>query len=170
MTFKAFYFAALLLLPVRLCAQSATPSKNSPAQALHGHHHDHSHNEAGLSVAPAYSLEDKNWGVGIHLHYIRKIAHSRFGTGIGYERLFGAHGHHTVGLLASYQPTNRLSLVVSPGLGFETEQPGHTHFALHFEAAYELEVRQVGLGPVLEIGYDPEGIHISLGIHLGLGF
>lgn len=43
----------------------------------------------------------------------------------------------------------------------KTAHPAEVHLAFHFEAAYEFEVRNVGLGPVLELGYDLKGVHLT---------
>ncbi|MEO5907479.1 MAG: hypothetical protein ABIQ11_12180 [Saprospiraceae bacterium] len=48
--------------------------------------------------------------------------------------------------------------------------PGEVAFALHAETAYEFELSNFHLGPVLESAYDPEDFHISLGLHTGIGF
>lgn len=71
-------------------------------------------------------------------------------------------------LLALIAPLS-LSFSISPGITFEDEDP-QANFAFHFETSYEFEVRGLHMGPVLEFAFDPEDIHISLGLHIGFGF
>ena len=133
-----------------------------------GHHHHH--NEIGIAMAPVYFVKEKAFSYGLHLHYLHNLGESKFGLGAGYERLFDEHGHNTLGLIAGYRPLDRLSFMLSPGVTFEDEEPGELNFALHLESAYEFQVNHIHLGPVLELAYDPEDFHISLGIHIGYGF
>ena len=139
----------------------------------HDHSHDHAHahkNEIGVANAPVFFVKEKIFSYGLHVHYVRTIRASKFGVGGGYERIFDAHGHNTFGVLGSYRPVERLSLILSPGITFEDEHPDELNFAFHAEMAYEFLLGDFHLGPVLEFAYDPEDIHISLGIHFGIGF
>lgn len=45
-------------------------------------------------------------------------------------------------------------------------------FAVHVETPYELELDlgDAHRGPVAEFAYDTEDCHVSLGLHVGLGF
>ena len=159
----------LLCFTSQLDAQDISADTTDPIDH-HRHHHDHHANEIGIAIAPVYFTEEETISVGLHLHYLRNITHSRFGFGIGYERIFDDHGHHTFGLVGLYRPVEKLSLLLSPGATFEDVNPGELHFALHFEVAYEFEIKNIHLGPVIEFAYDPEEFHISLGIHVGYGF
>jgi hypothetical protein len=133
-------------------------------------HHDHHKNELGVANAPVYFVKEKVLTYGLHLHYVRTILNSKFGIGLGYERIFDAHKHNTVGLLATYRPIDKLNVNISPGITFEGIEAVQINFALHIEAAYEFEIHDFHLGPVLEFAYDPEDYHISLGLHIGYGF
>lgn len=62
-----------------------------------------------------------------------------------------------------------MSLNASPGITFDGGE-SEINFAMHLETSYEFEFDNFHLGPVLEFAYDPEDIHISLGLHLGIGF
>lgn len=139
----------------------------------HGHedadHHSHHKNEIGIANAPVYFVKEKILSYGLHAHYIRTIANSKFGIGAGYERIFDEHKHNTIGLVFSYRPAKHFSFYVSPGLAFEDESD-HTNFAFHLESSYEFEVNDFHIGPVLEFAYDVEDYHISLGLHIGYGF
>ncbi len=97
------------------------------------------------------------------------IGESKFGLGLGYERIFDEHKHNTAGIVGTYRPINRLSFNVSPGLTFEDGEPGG-RFALHLESSYEYEIGNFHIGPAAEVAYDPEDYHFSLGLHVGYGF
>lgn len=104
----------------------------------------------------------------MHLHYVRNIAETRFGLGLGYERIFDIHGHNMFGVETIFRPTEALSLNLSPGLTFEDEDPNPS-FALHLETAYEFELKKLHIGPSLELARDPDdspsGIWILISDH-----
>ena len=132
-------------------------------------HHEHHNNEIGVAIAPVYFVKEKEFSYGLHMHYVHTIRNSKFGIGLGYEKIFDEHEHNTFGIVAVYRPINELSFNISPGLTFEKNKK-NANFALHIETSYEFEVHNFHIGPVLEFAYDPEDIHISLGIHIGFGF
>ena len=103
------------------------------------------------------------------MHYIYNVPHTRFGLGIGYERIFDEHRHNTIGLVGSYRPVEELCFSFSPGITFD-KNSSNPKFAMHLETSYEFEMGDFHLGPVFEIAYDPEDVHISLGLHFGYGF
>lgn len=158
-------FAFLLCITPTLNAQS---DHETHPDEVHGH--DKHKNEIGLAIAPVYFLAEETLSPGLHMHYIRKISDSEFGIGVGYERIFDDHGHNTVGLLLSYRPADRLALTLSPGITIEDEDPGHASFALHIESTYEFALGDFHVGPLVELAYDPEDIHLSIGLHIGIGF
>lgn len=133
-------------------------------------HHEHHRNEIGVANSPVYFINEKELAYGLHLHYIRSIANSQFGIGLGYERVFDAHGHNTFGVVASYRPMERLSFNLSPGVTVEGSAFSAPQFAIHAETSYEFELEDFHIGPVFEVAYDPEDYHISLGLHVGFGF
>lgn len=134
------------------------------------HLHDQHKNEIGIANAPVYFVNEQEFAYGMHVHYIRHIEDSKFGIGLGYERIFDVHKHNTIGIVASYNPLGAWIVNLSPGLTFEDEEVSELNFALHLESSYEFELGNFHVGPVLELAYDPEDYHISLGIHLGYGF
>lgn len=132
-------------------------------------HHNHPKNEIGIANSPVYFVKEKELSYGLHLHYVRTLGDSKFGIGVGYERIFDEHEHTTIGIVTSYRPIHGLSLNLSPGVTFEGNAE-EVNFALHIETAYEWELGFFHLGPVFEFAYDPEDYHLSLGLHLGYGF
>ncbi|MDH3649916.1 MAG: hypothetical protein OEQ53_09540 [Saprospiraceae bacterium] len=133
-------------------------------------HHEHHRNELGLANAPVYFTNEKEFAFGLHVHYIHNIKGTKFGVGLGYERIFDEHKHNTIGIVGSYRPIEKLGINLSPGLTFEDSEGSTVNFALHIEASYEVEWHDFHIGPVLELAYDPEDYHISLGLHIGYGF
>lgn len=160
MMIKSIFFLLFLAISVTVTAQE------------HGHEeheHDHHRHEIGIGNSPVYFVNEKTLAYGLHLHFIYNIPDSKFGMGLGYERIFDEHRHNTMGVVANYRPVENLSLSLSPGLAFEGGS-SESKFALHFETAYEFELRNFHLGPVAEVAYDQEDVHISLGVHVGIGF
>ena len=135
-----------------------------------GMHESHHKNEIGVANAPVYFVKEKIFSYGLHFHYVRTLGDSKFGLGLGFEQIFDEHKHKTFGPVFSYRPYEEWSLNVSPGLTFEESQSSEMNFAIHIETSYEFEVKNFHFGPVLEFAYDPEDIHISLGLHIGYGF
>ena len=135
-------------------------------------HHKHHHHKYDLGVGNSlvYFPNEKETAYGLHLHLVRNIAHSKFGFGIAYERIFDQHKHNTIGLLASYNPVGGLHIDLSPGVTFEDHEPSELRFAFHAETAYNFDLGNFHLGPMLGFAFDPEDYHIGLGLHVGYGF
>ncbi len=133
-------------------------------------HHDHHRNEIGIANAPVYFVNEKEFAYGLHIHYVYNIINTKFGVGLGYERIFDEHKHNTIGIVGSYRPIDGLGINLSPGITFEDNESSNINFALHVETSYEFEINNFHIGPVLEFAYDPEDYHISLGLHIGYGF
>lgn len=136
----------------------------------HENHHDHHRHEIGLANSLVFIGRESEWALGIHAHYLYHIPHTRFGAGLAYERIFDGHGHNMMGIAASYRPLDRITINVTPGIAFSGKEHPGTGFALHFEITYEFQVDDFHLGPSVEYAYEPDGYHISTGIHLGIGF
>ena len=134
------------------------------------HPHSHHKNEIGIANALVYFVKEKETAYGLHFHYVRNIMASKFGIGLGYERIFDEHKHNTIGIVGSYRPIDKLGINLSPGITFEDNESSSLNFALHVEASYEFELNNFHIGPVFEFAYDPEDYHISLGLHIGFGF
>lgn len=135
-----------------------------------GHMHHHLHrNELGIAIAPVYFLEEEEFSIAVHLHYLYNFHHSRFSAGAGYERIFDEHEHQFAGIIIGYKVFPKFNFSISPGLLFEKDHPD-PEFALHSELSYEFEIGNFHLGPALDFAVHPEDVHISLGLHLGYGF
>lgn len=132
--------------------------------------HMHKNNEVGIANSLVYFINGKEVAYGLHLHYIHYISHTKFGYGLGYERIFDEHGHNVFGVIGTYSPVNSLLLSISPGITFEDGNSSEPGFALHFETTYEFEIGNFHIGPLVGIAYDPEDYHLGVGLHFGYGF
>jgi hypothetical protein len=117
-----------------------------------------------------YSLTEKELSYGLHVHYLYNLPDTKFGIGAGYERIFDEHGHNTFGIVCAYRPVEHLNINVSPGLTVEDIETESANFSFHLEALYEYEINALHIGPVLEFAFAREDYHISLGLHIGIGF
>ncbi len=143
------------------------------AQEEHGNTHDHLHNhkyEIGLANSLVYFVNEQEFSYGLHLHLVRSISHTKFGIGLAYERIFDDHKHNTIGVVGTFTPVDRLHIALSPGVSFEAGDFSESRFSLHLETSYDFQVGPVHIGPLLEFAYDVEDVHISLGLHIGMGF
>lgn len=143
-------------------------SANSLFSEEHSHH-CHTH-EIGIGAVPTYLINEKEIAFGLHLHYLYNFEHTDFGIGLGFERIFDEHGHNTIGLALNYKPIDNLGITVTPGITFGDDGFDHSEFALHFESIYEFKIGDIHIGPLIEYAIDAHDQHISLGIHLGIGF
>lgn len=158
-----------ILLFISISFPANSFAQTPPKVKEHEHTHEHHRNEIGIANSPVYFLKEKSFSYGLHIHYVYNIQRSKFGVGLGYERIFDEHQHNTIGIVGTYRPTERLCLNVSPGLTFEANSTSPL-FALHLESSYEFEIGNFHIGPAFEFAYDPEDYHLSLGLHIGYGF
>lgn len=137
---------------------------------LDGHFHDHHSNEIAFAATSVYILGEKAFAPGIHAHYVYNIPHSKFGFGLGYERIFDDHNHNLLGVIGSYRPVSQWSINLSPGVLYKKFRASDLEPALHLETAYEFELKNFHIGPVAGIAISPDDYHIGVGIHIGIGF
>lgn len=169
-------YLVAMLLP---CWEARAAEEHGP----HGHgkqersaesaqHHAHSHRfELGLSAGVVYLPQEQEVTAGLHLHAVFNILASRFGVGLGYERLLDDHGHNAIGVILQLRIIDEWSVAVSPGVAFADAAPADVTFAAHVETAYEFPLGEnVHLGPVLEVAFDTHEVHLTGGAHLGVGF
>ncbi len=163
MKFINILFAILICNSLCLIAKTNTNGNTKKAETT-----THA-NEIGIANNPTYFLKEKEVTYGLHIHYLRSIAKTKFAYGVGLENIFDEHKHFTISAVGSYRPVDKLCLIVSPGVTFEKEAKGGM-FSFHSEASYEWELKYFHIGPAAEVAYDPEDYHISLGIHVGFDF
>ena len=149
-----------------LLAFTQTLSAQGPDNSDHSDNHK---NEIGIANSPVYVLKEKEFAYGLHAHYIRGLKETKFGIGVGYERIFDEHKHNTIGVILSYAPLEHLDLSLSPGITFN-DNASELNFGVHLETLYEFEIGFFHIGPVAEFAYSVEDYHVSLGIHIGFGF
>ena len=162
---KTIFSLILLAFIIVTYAQESHSINNE-----HNHEHEHPKNELGISLSPVYFIKGKELNAATHLHYVYSFTDTKFGVGLGYERIFDEHKHNFVGLELNYRPIHNLTLNLSPGVAFEGDHFDEKEFAMHFESVYEFEFESFHIGPLFELAYHPEDFHISLGIHVGWGF
>ena len=151
-------------------AQSADYSHDHDHKSQDGSdHNDHHLSEIGFGNSLVYFAKEKEYAYGFHIHYVKGIPNSRFGVGIGYERIFDEHGHNTFSPELVYRPIDQLSFSLAPGVTLEDEHPD-AKFAMHVETSYEFELKHFHIGPTIGFAVDPEDHHFSLGLHIGYGF
>lgn len=153
----------LFLLPFVINAQEVDVEEEDS-------HHEHHRNEIGIGNAPVYFVKEKVLSYGLHLHYMYNLPHTKFGLGVGYEKIFDEHKHNTVALIFNYRPVDKLNFSISPGLASENNEFDKSILAIHFETSYEFEIHDFHVGPVFEFAASKEDLHISLGLHFGIGF
>ena len=96
---KTLYFLILFAFTQTLAAQSPDSHVNS----------DNHKNEIGIANSPIYIIKEKEFAYGLHAHYIRGLKETKFGIGVGYERIFDEHKHNSIGVILSYAPIEHLA-------------------------------------------------------------
>lgn len=140
---------------------------------MHENENEHEHNhsqEIGASVGPVYFINDNEFGLSTHIHYVYNLPETKFGLGVGYEHIFSKIKHNFVGAEINYRPISPLTLNLSPGVVFEGDKNVNKDFALHFEISYEFELGAFHIGPVVEAAWHAKEYHVSCGAHFGVGF
>jgi len=156
---KTLYYIILFSFTQTLAAQD-------PDSSIHSDTHK---NEIGIANSPVYLLKENEFAYSLHAHYIRGLKETRFGIGVGYERIFDEHNHNTIGVILSYAPLEHLALSLSPGITF-ADIDANINLGIHLEALYEFEIGIFHIGPVAEFAYAVKDYHVSLGLHFGFGF
>ena len=158
-----------LILNYSLFAQDHEHQHNDNHEYDHEKEHRHNH-EIGVSVGPVYFFNEEELSFATHLHYTYSFPESNFGLGVGYERIFDEHKHNFIGIELSYRIVHPLMISISPGVVFEGAESGEAGFGVHTEVVYEFELGAFHVGPMAELAWHPEDWHLSLGVHIGLGF
>lgn len=133
------------------------------------HTHDHRF-ELGLSPSLVFLPSEKELAAGLHAHAVVNLLPIHLGLGLGYERIFDEHAHNTVGAVIQYHLMDEWMVFLSPGVSFPDDSPGDLKFAMHLETAYEFALTEwLHLGPSFAFAFDPDEVHLSIGLHLGIG-
>ncbi len=143
------------------------------------HDHDHPRNEIGLSYGASYSINHKEWGSGIHIHYFRTLSdHSKWSLGGGVEQVWSDGSHYNISAGFKYQIIDRMTIGLLPGLTFLKHDDEHeessgykSQFAMHTELVYELfHFGKFHLGPAIDYAWTKNDQHFMLGVHFAYGF
>jgi hypothetical protein len=162
MSLKLLLTFLTTIIPIKIFAQKS----DSFANTDNPKHHKH---EIAIAISPPYFIKEKMVSLSLHAHYVYNIPKTKLGIGSSYERILLNPKHHTFGLVTSIRPTESLKFSISPGITFE-DNNSTPFFSLHTETSYEFEIGLYHIGPAFEFAYDPNDYHLSLGLHLGLGF
>ncbi|MCH8905259.1 MAG: hypothetical protein IIA45_15280 [Bacteroidetes bacterium] len=158
-----FTFFVIILVSVYVQAQDAHDEE--------GDHHHHK-NELSIAAGIVPLVAEDKLTVGFHLHYIRGIGEAhRIGIGVGLETILDEHKHYTISAVLHYRLYKGLIVSAAPGLLILKQNSTNEYqFAQHIELAYEFEVGEFHIGPVVELGLEKAGVHYMGGIHLGIDF
>jgi len=158
--------ASLIMLDLR--AQNDTVSDHVHIEGA-GHHHK---NELSVAagMVPLIAEDQLTWG--IHLHYIRGIGDkNKVGLGFGLETIFDEHKHYTLSGVLHYRIYKGLIFSLAPGLLILKQDDAFVfQYAQHIELAYEFELGEFHIGPVVEVGLETAGVHYMAGLHFGIDF
>ena len=146
------------------------------SQIDHQHNHEHN-NEIGIALGIVPNHEEEESNLGLHLHYIKGLGlHNKFGVGLSFESILDEHQHNSISLISLYHFDNGFTFAYAPGILISEHDDSEDHessefkFTQHFEFYYEFELDKFHIGPQIDIGFEEEGIHYMLGIHLGIDF
>ncbi len=136
------------------------------------HHHQHHKNEISIAIGVVPLVAEDELAMGFHLHYIRGIGESnRWGLGIGLETIVDEHKHYTISGVIHCRVYKGLIVSTAPGLLILKGNSGYVYqYTQHLEMAYEFELGEFHLGPVIEIGFEMAGVHYMGGVHVGIDF
>src|SRR6056300_734576 len=165
------FYQIIYLLTAFLYGSTAFGQIHDHDHGDHEHHHPHHEHslELGAALNPVWMIAEQELTSGLHLHLVKTIGMTKWGIGVGYERIFDDHQHSTAGIVGSYRFTPEWVVNLSPGLTWEGAHTDALLPAVHFESAYEFLVGELHIGPAIEYAWDPADSHFSIGLHLGLG-
>lgn len=157
---KLFSILLLVFLPIISLAQKM--DEEDP------HHHDHDHRfHIGGAISGIWLVNEKEPGLGIHLHYTYRIPKTRLDLGLAAEGIVAEHDHMTIGITGIYNLVGGLNINLSPGYSFEAFNISEGHLLLHIETSWEFDLNRIHLGPSLGYAFSREDNHLSLGLHVG---
>ena len=134
--------------------------------------HTHKDWEIALAGGVVPLLLENEVSFGLHFHVLRRIEKiKKVRIGLGFENVFDEHTHINSSFLFNYEIYKGLNASVSPGILFLKEELfWHKKASLHIELAYEFEIKNFHLGPVIEYSYSSIDQHLMFGLHLGINF
>lgn len=140
-----------------------------PEEMQHDHEHEH-HTEISLSANTVFIPTEEAIAPGFHAQFVRGIAlENKLGIGMGLEAILHDHQHYTLGIIGQYNLIKGLFVVYAPGLLMLVEDTEKEFMlAQHFEINYEWGIGNIHLGPSAGLGIAREGMHYSLGLHIGI--
>jgi hypothetical protein len=162
---KIFFVICLVLITFNMMSINVFAQEHDEA-------HHHPENEVGIAVGAVPLVDEDKIAAGLHFHYIRGIAFEhKLGIGAGFEAILDEHKHYVVSVVFQYRIYKGWTVAYAPGIMMKKEEGNlEYHFAQHFETAYEFELGEFHLGPMVEVGVSEEGVHYMLGAHFGIAF
>jgi len=156
------------------CAVATADEHGTHDHADHRYHH-HPSNEIGVSLGYVHLDHEDESAAGVHLHYMRRLEGEgvleHLGLGFGLETIFADELHLNPMLTLGIYPWRGLSIGISPGIMIaEHDGENETRFSTHVEAMYGFHVGDFELGPVVGFAQAGDDRHLSLGLHLAMGF
>lgn len=132
--------------------------------------HDHKANEIGFGLGASLNIEERNWAPNLHIHYIRAFGeHHKYGLSAGFENIFDVHQHKSLTIGAHYNIFDLITFGLAPGISKSSNEE-NWEYTIHFEAVSEFELGKIHLGPMAEYGIGQDHSHLTVGLHLGIGF
>ncbi|MDH3948341.1 MAG: hypothetical protein OEU74_05205 [Gammaproteobacteria bacterium] len=152
-----------------LCSTAFCQEKHNDVHS----EHESGGMEVGLSVGYAYLKEDKEEGVNLHLHLMKRLSgeglQKYFSIGIGAETIIADEKHYAAMFSLAAHPTRNLVLSVSPGVEWaKHEGKWESEYATHIEAAYIFEGPDFHYGPAISYSKAKDEQHYAIGIHIGV--
>ncbi len=175
MTISKFFLSILLLSLSIFPAWAQTNVDDHDHDQDHSHDHQHTDTHRyhiGFGGAGTYVFGEDMLAPGVHVHFIRQYGKQhKWGIGLGYEGILDEHIHNGLNLLLNYRPLPFLTLNAGPGLVIG-KHDGETEIspAFHTEAVFEFNLAGFHVGPMVGYGIDNEHSHVSVGVHIGIGF
>jgi len=134
------------------------------------HNHEMGELELGLSVGYAYLKEEKEEGVNLHLHLMKRLSgegiKKYLSVGFGAETIFTDERHYGLMISLVAHPWRSLAVSVSPGVEWaKHDGEWESEYATHLEAAYVFEGSGFHFGPVIGYSKTQDDEHYTAGVH-----
>ena len=137
--------------------------------------HESSDFELGVAIGYAYLEEEKENGVNLHLHVMKRLSgegiQKYLSVGFGLETIFTEEEHYGAMVTLGIHPWRNLVFAISPGWEWvKHEGEWESGYATHLEAAYTFEGSGFHYGPVVGYSKTQHDQHYTIGIHFGFPF